>query len=385
MNFVKFRMPGTKQYRRDMNVFHVDHQYVVILMFPVTSCFVVFFRLRLFVSKALRWITSQDPDFKIQLRDAKHSGSSSSALGDEDQEGEYDNIRDDSTIEEEDEQFDNLDDASAELNEEKEEWEAREDRKGTSKESIQVLAAPVMSPSEAREAKDQQIRKDLSEATDAQPKLLAEEVAKKAAAKKAKRVAKAEKAAKAARRDALLAIEYSRALYALEPLYEFPQDSSGEEAGGSETGLAREGRMSGKRRRGGLGLPPGLAASSVDDEGESRSSENVRYTAGEVGQQDNKRTPEAELEANLLERPFGEVALEAVLRTLTEEEADRGEEGRVYPRPEKYGGVSDAVEAGARRAALWGVALGKRMALPDTVRVSLDRRKENERDCRVYP
>lgn len=70
-----------------------------------------------------------------------------------------------------------------------------------------------------------------------------------------------------------------------------------------------------------------------------------------------------------------DIVLEVVQRTLAEERA-RAQQDKIDTRKRVEEGGPEAeeadeeVEEGARRAALLGVAMGKRMELPDTFRVS---------------
>ena len=220
---------------------------------------------------------------------------------------------------------------------------------------------------------------------------------------------RAEEETEAARRHEELeaaqrAVSFSRALYALEPLDGFPDDPAEEEedeavaaeAGGGLPGLRSRGAEDASGGRGGGG--------GGGDAGGNRHTRRLKKKRGarkglaggggfggdhgrgvRRGQQARVAAPppltrldvvEAELQSELLSKPFGEAVLEALQRTVDQEEAvPGGGGGRVWSRSgawragEEDGREGERVEAGARRTALWGVALGKRMELPDGVRV----------------
>lgn len=220
----------------------------------------------------------------------------------------------------------------------------------------------------------------------------------------------AEKEAEATRRQEELdtaqrAVSFSRALYALEPLDGFPDDPPEEEedeavaaeAGGGLPGLRSrgvEGASGGggeggdaggnrhtrrlKKKRGARKGPAGRGGFGGDHGRGARRGQQARAAGPPPTRLD---LVEAELQSELLSKPFGEAVLEALQRTVDQEEAvPGGGGGRVWSRSgawgagEEDGREGERVEAGARRTALWGVALGKRMELPDGVRVRARKR-----------
>lgn len=188
-----------------------------------------------------------------------------------------------------------------------------------------------------------------------------------------------------------LAFEFSRALYALESLDRFPEDEDiddspvneddddngltdvvtavvvGDEEDDKETaGLSptdsRGSWIGGSDSGGDAGEREG--GSDVGEfSGGSRQGEE-RVAHDELGPEEvdvAEDTPEAEL----ARRPFGNAVIQAVKRTLAGSKDDIGGSKEERER----GGTEEDVEADAKCAALWGVALGERMTLPDTVRV----------------
>lgn len=222
-----------------------------------------------------------------------------------------------------------------------------------------------------------------------------------------------------------LALEFSRALYGLLPLDRFPDEEIDADNVGEM--VAKEDTVPGVDRnatgglRGGLGLGGGGGGGSgsnddLIDFGSSlissgdvnrrtrRLVERKRKDGGSGGggsgrfvgdaeterrrqEAPKKREPtaleihEAALQAQLLERPFGDAALEALQRTLEQEGDVEGRYKMWSSIRGGVGGVSRAeaigederegfdVEAGARRTALWSVALGTRKDFPDSIRV----------------
>lgn len=230
---------------------------------------------------------------------------------------------------------------------------------------------------------------------------------------------------------AAVALDFSRALYELEPLDSFPVDevvdeedrgASSQREGTDGGGVAatmpnsagavalpevpesafRDTDYKADGSGGGGGVPVGSdqcgakfafdnSADSGNPNREEESALESKFSAAATttrptefcggGAGDNPTT-------ELANMPFGTVVLEAMQWTLVDEETpppmdpvdqcdilSRGSSstgaGAGVKGVEEPGAGSDWVEAGARRAALLGVALGGRMKLPDNVRVSL--------------
>lgn len=230
-----------------------------------------------------------------------------------------------------------------------------------------------------------------------------------------------------------LALEFSRALYGLLPLDHFPDDEE-IDADNVDEIVAKENTVPGVDRnatgglRGSVGLGGGGSGDLIEFGSSSISSEVVNHrtrrsterkkrmfnfigedggseggSSGRFGEgggfvgdaeteQRRQEAPkkrelteleihEAALKEELLKRPFGDAALEALQRTLRQEEDVEGTRQVWSSIRGGVGGVSRAeavdkdkrkefdVEAGARRTALWSVALGIRKDFPDSIRV----------------
>lgn len=220
-----------------------------------------------------------------------------------------------------------------------------------------------------------------------------------------------------------LALDFSRALYALQSLDRFPDDEEEEE----EIVAAEAGAVPGLRGRGGssggsvaAGGGDGHDGSGSDVAGNRklrRFIQRRKTKAGRKGtgagaggfggggfgsdgggggvvegrgdgvaarghhEEDTEPSSRAQREVEAEEArlascvrtlPFGDAAVEAIERTLDQEESMEGG-GKVWMQGRRAGdreSPDEIVEAAARRTALWSVALGERVALQDSERVS---------------
>lgn len=196
------------------------------------------------------------------------------------------------------------------------------------------------------------------------------------------------------------ALDFSRSLYALQPLDRFRDDDAvekeDEDMAAAESG-ALLGEQSWEASDGVVSKTGGRPDPGRPAEG--KGSNNGRSTKLNPGSRREEWTPsaggrlgpmEAHLESMLLATPFGDAALEAMTRTLAQVEKEHGGVGgvrglrglaamgamgadRVGVRRRYDGGGNKEeyyVERAAIQTALWGVALGRRTELPDAVRVS---------------